>query len=139
MFTTRKSPHIGPTGDVLEVADDERSVSLQRASNMVGRLGKTFILRWQGRTIPFDVTMQLVKARDPNDSYTIQRFTAFGGSVFVKEFGIPPYNFKDDDERHHATMLAIEALIAYGNYYDGDRHPDRYFQVEYGDRLCAKT
>ena len=61
----------------------------------------------------------------------VGRVIGFGTSMIAAEqAGTAGYRFVDDAERLAAERLAAEALLVYGDFYDGLEHPDRVFTVE---------
>lgn len=51
--------------------------------------------------------------------------------------GIQPYTFSNDAEKQRWILLAAEALLVYGGFYNGDAMGEGYARVEVEGR--AKT
>jgi len=63
------------------------------------------------------------------------KFASFGVSAMVSlRVGIRPYVFAGADEQREAQMLAVEALLVYGDVFNGPSKPDGYCRVEFEGR-----
>lgn len=86
-------------------------------------------LVWGKRVIPFEY--DLVPVATEAGKRFVGRVIGFGTSMIAAEqAGTAGYRFVDDAERLAAERLAAEALLVYGDFYDGLEHPDRVFTVE---------
>ena len=121
------------------VIDHERDAWLQfvRSQRDGPRVMK---LVWQGDVIPFEIIRVQVREMPPGETWYRSRFGAFGASNGIKPWdGIKPYHFSDPKLRHQAQMLAVEALLAYGDHYNGDVRSDGYNRIEFEGRLYRKS
>lgn len=127
------------------VVDEERDVWLQRIG-MVGfdePLAEIFKLVWGGRVIPFEVQYTVAAKGsflgDTDESSTI-RFLGFGGSsgAYYKA-KIPAYQFESDEEREAAMLLAVEAMLAFGSFYNGGKCPNGLYRFEHQGKTYIKS
>ncbi|MFF2389550.1 hypothetical protein [Agromyces sp. NPDC058104] len=86
-------------------------------------------LVWGERVIPFEYELE------PVDSEAGTRFVGrvigFGTSpIAAEQAGTSRYRFANDEERRAAEQLVAEALLVYGDFYNGLDHPDGVFTVE---------
>ena len=86
-------------------------------------------MSWQGRLIPFDTL-----TRFPG-GHVIVEFASFGVSSKVNlRLGIFQYVFADVDEQREAQLLAVEALLVYGSFFNGLSRPDGYRRIVFEGR-----
>lgn len=93
--------------------------------------------------IPFEVQCTVAAKGsflgDTDESSTI-RFLGFGGSsgAYYKA-KIPAYHFESDEEREAAMLLAVEAMLAYGSFYNGGKCPNGLYRFEHGGKTYIKS
>ena len=86
-------------------------------------------MSWQGRLIPFDT-----RFRSAGGHYIVD-FDSFGVSYTVKlRVGILQYVFPDAEAQREAQLLAVEALLVYGEFFNGLSKPDGHCRVEFEGR-----
>jgi hypothetical protein len=120
------------------LVDHARDVWLRYGSTATNGSFKGFLLGWGEREIPFDVQTTPLQD-DTGQTYYLKRFISFGGSAAPRVTELmESYNFQDDTEREHATLLAIEAMIAFGGYYNGLDKPDGVHRIEHNGRIYTK-
>ncbi|MFF2272216.1 hypothetical protein ACFVTX_08070 [Agromyces sp. NPDC058136] len=86
-------------------------------------------LVWGERVIPFEYDLEPVTTEA--GKRFVGRVSGFGTSpIAAEQAGTPGYRFVDDEERRAAERLAAEALLVYGDFYDGLDRPDGVFTVE---------
>ncbi len=142
MFEIKKAYSLGPNGDDLMVVDEDRDVWLQRICSIDIRgeyPGDVLKLVWEDRVIPFECPSESNWDESGNE-YLVKRFQYFGGAAQAEyQAGILPYEFKDDAERREAMLLAVEAVLAYGGFYNGIEYPAGEYRVEFEGRLYTKS
>lgn len=138
MFEVKEAYSKGPLGDDQMVVDVDRDVWLQRVCGLGIDRGDIYKLAWKKRVIPFEILFDS-RRDDGGKEYIVQRFKTFGGSLSAERFGLKPYHFEDEEERRQAQFFAIEAVLAYGGFYDGFKHPDGHHQIEFEGRLYTKS
>lgn len=121
--------------------DDERDVSLHFVRGWRGDLREPVIvsykLIWEGRVIPFDLlfTPDVDRTiRTKRDVRSVYRFVFFGGGQGVSE-GIARYDFKNEEERDQAMVLAVEALLVLKTRGGRPALLDSTVPVEYNRKL----
>lgn len=139
MFEIKEAFSKGPAGDTLMVIDEERDVWLQYLGGLGSEPGSCFKLVWKGQAIGFDIRPDNQIDEEGND-YTIRRLFGFGDSINAEaKDGIKPWRTKDDEDRRQAKLLAVEALLAYGGFYDGYKHLDGIYRIEFEGRFYTKS
>jgi len=124
------APLAGPDATSRSVVDVERGVVLQRVSGQ-GQVpnAEAMLMSWQGRLIPFDT-----RFRSAGGHYIVD-FDSFGVSYTVKlRVGILQYVFPDAEAQREAQLLAVEALLVYGEFFNGLSKPDGHCRVEFEGR-----
>ncbi len=125
-------------GDMV-VIDRERDVWLQFVSGYTMRPGTALKLVWQGRVIPLGISRNEQKDEITGETFYLITFKSFGADATAKHYGgILPYKFEDDEEYRQARMLAVEAVLVYGSYYNGDKRPEGYNRFELDGRIYTK-
>jgi len=102
----------------ISVLDKSRDVELRM---LAGRRepGEVCRMAWGNRDIPFETSRELKFDSDGTSGDRIF-FESFGASVQAKIYhGVLPYQFVSTDERDTALLLAAEALLVFGNNYNG--------------------
>lgn len=97
--------------------DNERDVSLHFVRGFSGeqRAIAAYKLIWEGRVIPFDLllTPDVDRTiRSKREVRSVYRFEFFGSGRGVSE-GIARYEFKNEEERNQAMILAVEAYLVF--------------------------
>lgn len=140
MFRIEPALERGVLGDDKMVVDHERDVWLQRVSGLGPEPGDAFKLVWGGRVIPFETVRAPVMKSDGSTAYYLAKFRSFGSSGSARlRANIPVYRFQSDEERQQAMMLAAEALIEFGDVYNGDQRPEGYNRVQVGDHIFTRS
>lgn len=94
--------------------------------------GDAWKLTWEHRVIPFDTPYRLISDETVivDNSCSIHEFKPFGSGRATNE-GVPAYNFKNEQERHQAILLAIEAFLTYKSRLPRRETIDCLYRVEY--------
>ncbi|MBC7281648.1 hypothetical protein [Hoeflea sp.] len=80
------------------------------------------------------------KAASESERHINVRFLSFGASQGARIQGkIPAYRFENDAEREAAVLLAVEAMLVYGSFYDGPQRPDGYHRFFHAGRVFIKS
>jgi hypothetical protein len=134
MFQIEPSPVVGARGDSLRVIDHSRDVWLQRITSHGADSGYTFQLVRGHTPIALDTIADEHVDADGR-TYYLSQIVAIGGSpLALRVAGIDAVAFATADDKDAATELAAEALLVYGNYYDGLSKPEGQFRVSYSTR-----
>ncbi|MFF2493487.1 hypothetical protein [Agromyces sp. NPDC058064] len=111
------------------VVDRERDAALVPLGMRAYEAIRLMKLEWGGRVIPFEYDLEPVATKAGRRF--VGHVIGFGTSMLAAEqAGTSGYRFVDEEERRAAERLAAEALLVYGDFYDGLDHPDGVFTVE---------
>lgn len=111
----------------MVVIDHDRDAAVQYVTTYVMDIPKVYVLFWQDRIIPFCTIRKEMKDPNNGEVYFQSKFYTFGfNNVAEAKENLKEYKFKNKCEATKATLLAIEAMLIYGSYYDGDKRPDGY-------------
>ena len=112
------------------VVDPARGISLELVALPGRKPGGAYVLRTPQLTVPFE-TAEQDGLRDSNGLYRRITFTSFGSSFYAStRAGIPPAVFASAGEEEAVLMLAIEAVLIFGDYYNGFAARPHFYRVE---------
>lgn len=143
VFEIEVFPGAQPSQTTKRVVDHERSVSLVCAyfgdpeSTPVFRLEINesvipFTATWSGRPAGF-------KSRLKHHLHWKIEPARFGSAAIVPGGSIPKHVFAKDGERAEAGLLAVEALLAFGFAYNGNKLDGvSELTVEFDGRIFSK-
>jgi hypothetical protein len=113
----------------MRIADHERGAWIQDLTTHGIDPGRTFQLVWGSRVIPFDADTTVSADRD--GKVYVYHIQGLGTSSWARLLvNVGAYTFASDEERDEAMMLAAEALLVFGDYYDGLEQPEGKYRVE---------
>ncbi|MFD1196997.1 hypothetical protein ACFQ3K_01460 [Brucella gallinifaecis] len=143
MFEIKPAYSEGPCGDTLMVVDEGRDVWLQRVKGNGTEPGDYFKLVWKGQEIVFFVDSDN-RWDEHGNEYIVEYISQFGGSPYVwnrkgESIKIHAWHADSPEQEREAMLLAIEALLVYGGFYDGYEHADGIIRVEFESRLYTKS
>lgn len=93
--------------------------------------GGVFVLSWGSRRIPFDARKRDEDGVRPDGwvGHMHYSVSAIGRPHVQGSWSEPPYDFEDRDEEEQACLLATEALLVYGDHYNGLDFQDGYISA----------
>ncbi|WP_043717052.1 hypothetical protein, partial [Brucella intermedia] len=123
MFEIKPAYSESPVGDTLMVVDEERDVWLQRLKGNGTEPGDYFKLVWKGQEIVFFVDSDNCWDEHGNE-YIVLHISQFGGSPYISNgkgqaIEIPAWDPDNSEQERQAMLLATEALLAFGGFYNG--------------------
>lgn len=122
------------------VVDAERHATLEVVEFVSAELLWIMKLVVESATIPFTNRNEEIKDPATDDTYFITRFDSFGSTTLLQySHGILPYRFKDAAEKSLLQMLAVEGLLVFGSFYNGDQQPNGKYRIELNGRLYTKN
>ena len=122
------------------VIDRNRSTSLEYVTKELSDVGLVLKLVSNRSVVPLEIVTQKFRDEDNGEVFFLIRFRRFGNTIAAKPFyGIDAYLFRDAAEQHELQLLAVEALLAFGGFFDGDKHPDGEIRVEYKGHFYRKS
>ncbi|TFC54519.1 MULTISPECIES: hypothetical protein [unclassified Cryobacterium] len=122
---------IGKAGSASDykVVDDERGVWIQFLASRGRSPGGVFKLVVGETVIPFETACDFIEDAD-GDGHLLTRFDLFGLSPAASVRGVAPNMMISPDELREYMLLAVEALLVFGSFYDGDSKPEGWARVE---------
>ena len=111
------------------VVDDERGVWIQFLAGRGRSSGGVFKLVVGETVIPFETDRDFFEDAD-GAGHLLTRFVFFGLSPAANARGVAPNVITSLPERREYMLLATEALLVFGSFYDGDSKPEGWTQVE---------
>lgn len=106
------------------VVDHERRATLQLLAGNGREPGYVFTLETANMLIPFDVSTK-VETTGSGEYRYIKTFVTFGYSPRARLLAdVKQTLFQSKDERDNLQLLATEALLIYGGFYDGLSRPE---------------
>jgi hypothetical protein len=112
-----------------KIVDDERVVWIQFLCSRGRTPGHVFKLVVGETVIPFETERDYIEDAD-GAAHQLTRFVAFGLSPAANARGVAPNVITSPFERRKYKLLATEALLLFGDIYDGDSRPEGYARVE---------
>ncbi|POH65437.1 hypothetical protein C3B61_05330 [Cryobacterium zongtaii] len=112
-----------------KIIDDERGVWIQFLGSRGLSRGHVFKLVVGETVIPFETERDYIEDAD-GAAHQLTRFVAFGLSPAAGLRGVAPYVITSPVERRTYKLLATEALLVFGDIYDGDSRPEGFARVE---------
>ena len=112
-----------------KIIDDERGVWIQFLAGRGRSPGGVFKLVVGETVIPFETDRDFSEDAD-GAGHLLTRFVSFGLSPAANARGVAPNMMMSPDERREYMLLAAEALLVFGSFYDGDSKPEGWAQVE---------
>ena len=120
------------------VVDPERGISLELVALPGRKPGGAYVLRTPRVAVPFETSEQ-DGLRDAGGLYRRITFTSFGSSFYAStRAGIPPALFESAEEEMALMMLAIEAILIFGDYYNGFASRPLFYRVEFDGRIFTR-
>jgi hypothetical protein len=117
------------------VVDLARGLRMQRVAGFAHGHGDAYQLTAGDDVIPFEASEEIVTGAQPGAYFIRRRILSFGASPVAQRFmGTGSYTFPDAERRLELMGFAIEALLIYGDNYDGAERPDGLVLVEAGGR-----
>ena len=113
------------------IVDLERGVSLEFIGGLGRMPGTVHTLTTPELVVPFEVC----RTQDADAEFYLTRFYSFG-RLFSTPTGprIEPVDFPSQAARHRLQLLAAEALLVFGSFYNGLAKPDGYNRVDVGEK-----
>jgi hypothetical protein len=111
------------------VVDDERGMWIQFLAGRGRSPGGVFKLVVGETVIPFETDCDFIEDAD-GAGHLLTRFVFFGLSPAASARGVAPNVITSPVERRKYMLLAAEALLVFGNFYDGDSKPEGWTQIE---------
>lgn len=133
-FHVGRAEPLRPDGERRVIEDPSRGAVLQFVGGR-GPLpgGRSFIFTVGDHKIPFDTVTDPVA--DERGTHWLTQFDSFGASFTVARLvEIPEPKFASQSERDEAQSLAAEALLVFGQSYDGLDLPDGEVRVLWHER-----
>ena len=97
-----------------------------------------FALYWNEAVIPFEIYQYRVPD-DPGQEPVFARFLSFGVVACGRE-GVASYRFESEEERQTAQMLAVEALLTFGEwFYNYNTGVGQNFHIEMDGKTYTKS
>lgn len=129
MFRIKDAP--ADLGGLKVVVDEDRDVWFQYIADILPDPGTAFRLVWHDRPILLEANVNAQVFDAPGkELFRLTRLYEFGSSPKgMLRTGIQPFVFANAEEKHEALQLAVEALLVFGQWYNGDRYPDGYRRV----------
>ncbi|TFC61186.1 hypothetical protein E3O62_05835 [Cryobacterium sp. TMT2-15-1] len=112
-----------------KVIDDERGVWIQMLCGRGRTPGGVFKLVVGETVIPFETERDYIEDAD-GAGHLLTRFVFFGLSPAASVRGVAPNMMMSPSERRRYMLLATEALLVFGSFYDGDSKPEGWTRVE---------
>ncbi|MEC5182681.1 hypothetical protein RCH12_000111 [Cryobacterium sp. MP_3.1] len=112
-----------------KIIDDERGVWIQFLGSRGKSSGGAFKLVVGETVIPFETERDYIEDAD-GAAHVLTRFFAFGLSPAASVRGIASNVITSPVERRTYKLLATEALLLFGDIYNGDSKPEGYSRVE---------
>lgn len=120
------------------VVDPERDVSLELVALPGRNPGGAYVLRTPQATVPFETSEQ-DGLRDAGGLYRRTTFTSFGSSLYAStRAGITPAIFASAEDEQALMMLAIEAILIFGDYYNGFASRPLFYRVEFAGKVFTR-
>ena len=112
-----------------KIIDVERDVWMQFLGSRGLSSGGVFKLVVGETVIPCETERDYIEDAD-GAAHQLTRFVAFGLSPAAELRGVAPHVITSPVERRMYKLLATEALLLFGDIYNGDSKPEGYSRVE---------
>lgn len=123
MFEIGTAPSGHPWPGKRMVLDRDRGYWLQYLGSHGPISAAVFLFGTPSGTLAFDAAHQTIAGRD------VRTLFNFGTSPDGALKGVRPFRFEDSQQLQDLKIVAAEALIAFGRYYDGDAYPEGAVEV----------
>ena len=123
-----------PDVQARAVVNADSSIVLRWVSpRLMNGSAEVFLLEAGEKRIPFDTDWS--DGDDEDGRFFLITFDSFGGSpVGASKAGLHTYLFSAAEKKRSLQLLAVEALLVYGQNFDGLRFPDGRWRVELDGR-----
>ena len=124
MFVVEASTDPTSNRTQKRVIDVGRETWIQRVGSHASEPGLAFQMHVGSQSLTFDTTPSAEKVN--GERVHVDRVMQFGSSPKgALRTGIPAYEFSDSLKRRQWILLAAEALLVFGENYNGLRLPNR--------------
>lgn len=144
MFRIEPTPTQRPLGQGnLWIIDHDREVTLERvgATGPDPEMQDLMKLVWQGRVVAFYMATAGAVDAVTGEKFLLRIIKGFGAEIRNEYYGVYTnfHKFVSDEEKRAAYLLAVEAVIMYGRFYNGDKQPDGYIRVAFEGRQYRRS
>lgn len=119
VFSIEKSASVGVNGDKEWVIDSGRDMWLQRVS----QYAMVPVRAFQFHVGPRVFLVETERGQLEDGTYRASIVNLGYSPVATRETGIVSDRFESDEDRHRVGLLACEALLVYGSFYNGNPDP----------------
>ena len=130
MFSIVTGPIPEYVHDDRVVEDSERNVWLRKVRRDVEFPGAMMLLSVDGSHVHMDVRTELNEDPETGRPYVTSYITAFGSNPIISRLtGVTAHRFITKAEGQAFLMLGVEALLVFGDNYNGLGRPAGMYRV----------